>query len=113
MVLSSMSYECKIYDKKGKLVRVVSGKKIDLKSDQILFNQPSTKKAISLIKKFKDPRKESAHNTKFYNKKCVVCAKEFHPRSPNAKYCSHECQKALQLKNRKSELIKAIKNNND
>ena len=99
MVLSSMSYECKIYDKKGKLVRVVSGKKIDLKSDQILFNQPSTKKAISLIKTFKDPRKESAHNTKFYNKKCVVCAKEFHPRSPNAKYCSHECQKVLQLKN--------------
>ena len=113
MVLSSMSYECKIYDKKGKLVRVVSGKKIDLKSDQILFNQPSTKKAISLIRTFKDPRKESAHNTKFYDKRCVVCAKEFHPRSPNAKYCSHECQKALQLKNRKSGLIKTIKNNND
>ena len=113
MVLSSMAYECKIYDKKGKLVRVVSGKKIDLKSDQILFNQPSTKKAISLIRTFKDPRKESAHNTKFYDKRCVVCAKEFHPRSPNAKYCSHECQKTLQLKNRKRELIKKIKNNND
>jgi hypothetical protein len=113
MVLSSMAYECKIYDKKGKLVRVVSGKKIDLKSDQILFNQPSTKKAISLIRTFKDPRKESAHGTKFYNKKCVVCAREFHPRSPNAKYCSHECQKALQLKNRKRGLTKTIKNNND
>jgi hypothetical protein len=113
MVLSSMAYECKIYDKKGKLVRVVSGKKIDLKSDQILFNQPSTKKAISLIRTFKDPRKESAHNTKFYDKRCVVCAKEFHPRSPNAKYCSHECQKTLQLKNQKRGLIKTIKNNND
>jgi hypothetical protein len=113
MVLSSMAYECKIYDKKGKLVRVVSGKKIDLKSDQILFNQPSTKKAISLIRTFKDPRKESAHSTKFYNKICVVCAREFHPRSPNAKYCSHECQKALQLKNRKRGLTKTIKNNND
>ena len=113
MVLSSMAYECKIYDKKGKLVRVVSGKKIDLKSDQILFNQPSTKKAISLIRTFKDPRKESAHNTKFYDKRCVVCAKEFHPRSPNAKYCSHECQKALQLKKRKRGLIQTIKNNND
>jgi hypothetical protein len=106
-----MAYECKIYDKKGNLVRVVSGKKIDLKSDKILFNQPSTKKAISLIRTFKDPRKESAHNTKFYDKRCVVCAKEFHPRSSNAKYCSHECQKALQLKNRKRGLIKTIKKN--
>ena len=112
MVSSSMAYECRIYDKKGKLVRVVSGKKIDSKSDQILFNQPSTKKAISLIRTFKDPKKESANNTKFYNKKCVVCAKEFHPRSPNAKYCSHECQKALQLKNGKRGIIKT-KNNND
>ena len=98
MVLSSMAYECRIYDKRGKLVRVVSGKKIDSKSDQILFNQPSTKKAISLIRTFKDPTKDSVHNTKFYNKRCVVCAKEFHPRSLNAKYCSHECQKELQLK---------------
>ena len=113
MVLSSMAYECKIYDKKGKLVRVVSGKKIDLKSDQILFNQPSTKKAISLIRTFKEPRKKISHNTKFYDKRCVVCAKEFHPRSPNAKYCSHECQKKLQLKNQKRGIIKTIKNNND
>jgi len=112
MVSSSMAYECRIYDKKGKLVRVVSGKKIDSKSDQILFNQPSTKKAIALIRTFKDPKIESANNTKFYNKKCVVCAKEFHPRSPNAKYCSHECQKSLQLKNGKRGLIKT-KNNND
>ena len=96
-----MAYECRIYDKKGKLVRVVSGKKIDLKSDKILFNQPSTKKAVSFIRKFKDPKKESIHKTKFYNKKCVVCAKEFHPRSHNAKYCSHKCQKELQLRNQK------------
>jgi hypothetical protein len=108
-----MAYECKIYDKKGKLVRVVSGKKIDSKSEHILFKQPSTKKAISLIKKFKDPKKESSHNTKFYNKKCMVCLKDFHPRSPIAKYCSHECQKKLQLKKGKSKLIKAIKNNED
>jgi predicted nucleic acid-binding Zn ribbon protein len=104
-----MAYECRIYDKKGKLVRVVSGKKIDLKSDKILFNQPSTKKAVSFIRKFKDPKKESINNTKFYNKKCVVCSNVFHPRSPNAKYCSHECQKELQLKNQKRRLIKKIK----
>ena len=108
-----MAYECRIYDKKGKLVRVVSGKKIDSQSDQILFNQPSTKKAIALIRTFKDPKKESVNNTKFYNKRCVVCAKEFHPRSPNAKYCSHECQKVLQLKNGRRGLIKTKKNYND
>jgi hypothetical protein len=113
MVSNFMAHECRIYDKNGKLVRVVSGKKIDSKSDQILFNQPSTKKAISLIRSFRDPRKESAHSTKFYNKKCIVCSREFHPRSPNAKYCSHECQKTLQLKNRKKGIIKTIKNNND
>ena len=113
MVSNSMAYECRIYDKKGKLVRVVSGKKIDSKSDQILFDQPSTKKAISFVRKFKDPKNESAHDTKFYNKRCVVCAKEFHPRSPVAKYCSHECQKKLQLKNGKKGLIKTIKNNKD
>ena len=113
MVKISMAYEFRIYNKKGKLIKVVSGNKIDSKSDKILFNQPSTKKAISLIRTFKDPKKENVHNTKFYNKKCVVCAKEFHPRSPNAKYCSHECQKELQLKNRKKGLIKTIKYNSD
>jgi predicted nucleic acid-binding Zn ribbon protein len=113
MVSISMAYECRIYNKKGKLVKIVNGKKIDSKSDEILFKQPSTKKAISLIRRFKDPKKEITHNTKFYNKTCVVCAKEFHPRSPNAKYCSHECQKELQLKNQKRGLIKKIKYNND
>lgn len=48
MVSSSMTYECRIYDKKGKLVRVVSGEKIDSKSDQTLFNQPSKKKQFPL-----------------------------------------------------------------
>jgi hypothetical protein len=101
MVSKPMAYECRIYDKKGKLVKVVSGNKLDSKADQILLNQTSTKKAISFIRKFKDPKKESVHDTKFYNKKCVVCEKEFHPRHPNSKYCSHECQKELQLKKKR------------
>ena len=96
-----MAYECKIYDKKGNLVKIVSGNKLDSKADQILFDQPSTKKAISFIKNLKDPKKEVIRRTKFYNKQCVVCKKEFHPRHPNSKYCSHECQKELQLKKRK------------
>ena len=108
MVLGSMAYECKVYDKNGKLVRIVSGNKIDSKADQILFNQPSTKKAIAFIKKFKDPKNEVPSDTKFYNKLCVVCEKEFHPRHPNSKYCSHECQKELQLKKKKNGITKKI-----
>ena len=105
MVLNSMAYECKIYDKNGKLVKVVSRNKIDSKADKILFDQPSTKKAISFINKFKDPKKESSNKTRFYDKQCVVCEKEFHPRHPNSKYCSHECQKELQLKKIKNKII--------
>ena len=101
-----MAYECKIYDKKGKLVRIVSGSKIDSKADEILFNQPSTKKAIAFIKQFKDPKNDAPNDTKFYNKLCVVCEKEFHPRHPNSKYCSHECQKELQLKKKKNVITK-------
>ena len=104
-----MAYECKIYDKKGKLVKVVSGNNLDSKANKILFDQPSTKKAIEFIKKLKDPQNKTTRNTKFYNKQCVVCGKEFHPRHPNSKYCSHECQKELQLKKRKKE--KLINNN--
>ena len=100
-----MVYECKIYDKKGKLVKIVSGNNLDLKADQKLFDQTSTKKAIKFIKNFKDPQKEIVPRTKFYNKQCVVCGKEFHPRHPNSKYCSHECQKELQLKKRKNGQI--------
>ena len=40
-----MAYECKIYDKKGKLVKVVSGNNLDSKANKILFDQPSTKKS--------------------------------------------------------------------
>ena len=105
MVLNFMAYECKIYDKSGKLVKVVSGNKLDSKADKILFDQPSTKKAISFIKKFKDPKKETSNKTKFYNKQCGGCGKEFHPRHPNSKYCSHECQKELQLKKRKNGIV--------
>ena len=65
------------------------------------FNQPSIKKIRSQINKFKDPAIEENKNTKFYNKKCVVCKREFHPRHPNSKYCSHECQKILYLEKKK------------
>ena len=77
MVLSSMAYECRIYDKKGKLVKVVSGKKIDSKSDQIFFNQPSTKKAIALIRTFKDPKKKVLITQNFITKDVSFVQKSF------------------------------------
>ena len=95
-----MAYECKIYDKNGKLKKILKGNQVTQESKDF-FNQPSTKKIRSLINSFKDPAIEENKNTKFYNKICVVCKREFHPRHPNSKYCSHECQKNLYLAKKK------------
>ena len=99
-----MAYECKIYDKNGKLKKILRGNQLISKTDQNFFNQPSTKKAMEFIKKLKGPKKEADHETKFYDKQCVVCSQEFHPRHQNSKYCSHECQKKLYLKKKMREL---------
>lgn len=98
-----MAYECKIFDKKGKLKKVLRGNETISKKTKSFFEQKSTKKAASYIKKLKDPPKEIHHETKFYNKVCIVCDREFHPRHPQTKYCSHECQKELYLKKKKSK----------
>ena len=66
-----MAYECKIYDKKGKLVKIVSGNNLDSKADQKLFDQPSTKKAIEFIKNLKDPKKEVKTEGKKYAKQMI------------------------------------------
>ena len=97
-----MAYECKVYDKNGKLKKILQGREVISKTSKDFFNQPSTKKAAKFIKIFKDPQNEVNHETKFYDKKCVVCGQEFHPRHRKSKYCSHECQKKLYLKNKKS-----------
>ncbi len=96
-----MAYECKIFDKKGKLKKVLRGSEAISKKAKSFFEQKSTKKAASFIKKLREPQKEKTYSTKFYNNVCVVCGREFHPRHPRSKYCSHECQKSLYLKNRK------------
>lgn len=93
-----MAYECKVYDKNGKLKKILRGREVISKTSKDFFKQPSTKKAATFIRKFKHPQNEVMHETKFYDKKCVVCNQEFHPRSPQSKYCSHECQKKLYLK---------------
>jgi hypothetical protein len=71
------------------------------KESKDFFNQFSTKKIRSQINRFKDPAVEENKNKKFYNKNCAVYKREFHPRYPNSKYCSHECQKILYLAKKK------------
>ena len=96
-----MAYECKVYDKNGNLKRVVTEnqqKKLDID----LLSQSSTKRICSNIKKLTEPSIQENPRTKFFNKSCVVCNKEFHPRHPKAKYCSHECQKKLYLEKKKN-----------
>jgi hypothetical protein len=96
----AMAYECKVYDKNGNLKKVVKeNQQIDL--DTKFLNQSSTKRICSNIKKLREPSIREDSKTKFYNKSCIVCQKEFHPRHPKAKYCSHECQKRLYLEKKK------------
>ncbi|MEK9627765.1 MAG: hypothetical protein VW455_01955 [Nitrospinota bacterium] len=97
-----MAYECKVYDKNGKLKKIVRKSQLTEASKEF-FNQPSTKKISSFINNYKDPVSETKRETRFYNKTCVVCQKEFHPRHPNSKYCSHECQKKLYLAKKKKK----------
>ena len=99
-----MAYECKVFDKDGKLKKILQGQETISKEAKTFLEQKSTKKAAAYIKKLRESPKEINHNTKFYNKVCIVCSREFHPRHPQTKYCSHECQKKLYLK--KKKLIK-------
>ena len=95
-----MAYECKLYDKNGKLKKILRESQLT-KSSKELLNQRSTKKMSSFINNLKEPATEVKKGTRFYNKTCVVCQKEFHPRHPIAKYCSHECQKIVYLAKKK------------
>jgi len=95
-----MAYECKLYDKNGKLKKILRESQLT-KSSKEFLNQRSTKKVSSFINKLKEPAIEVKKGTRFYNKTCIVCQKEFHPRHPNAKYCSHECQKIVYLAKKK------------
>ena len=60
-----MAYECKIYDKNGKLKKILKENQVTQESKDF-FNQPSTKKIRSLINSFKEPAIEENKNTKFY-----------------------------------------------
>ena len=95
-----MDYECKVFDKNEKLIKILQKSQVAKESKEF-FNQSPTKNFLSQINRFKDPAVEENKNTRFYNKNCAVCKREFHPRHPNSIYCSHECQKILYLEKKK------------
>ena len=77
-----MAYECKVFDENGKLKKILRESQVTKESKEF-FNQSSTKKIRAQINRFKDPAVEVNKNTKFYNKNCAVCKREFNPRYHN------------------------------
>ena len=75
----TMAYECKIYDKNGKLKKILRGNQLISKTDQNFFNKPSTKKAMEYIKKLKGPKKEADHETNFTTNNVWYAVKSFIP----------------------------------
>ncbi len=87
-----MAYDCKVYDRNGNLKKVVRGDKNFTGAAKSFLKQKSTKRALSYIKKMRDPKVVIKDKVRFYDKECVVCKMVFHPRQRYAKYCSYECQ---------------------
>jgi len=94
-----MVFNCKVFDKNGNLKKIIRCDEILLEASNDLLEQKSTKRAIQYIRNLKEPKSTIAKGPKFYDLKCVVCDREFHPRHARSKYCSHECQKKNTLKN--------------
>ena len=96
-----MVFNCKVFDGNGNLKKVIKTDEILLEKENTFLEEKSTKRAVSYIKNFKDPKNNFARETKFYDSKCVVCGEVFHPRHKRSKYCSHECQKKITLLKKK------------
>ena len=87
-----MAYDCKVYDKNGNLKKIFRSNENFSGVIKTFLDQKSTKRALSYIKTMRDPKIKMTPKTKFYDKKCVFCKMNYHPRYPRTKYCSHECQ---------------------
>jgi hypothetical protein len=87
-----MAFNCKVFDKHGKLKKILSSNKILSGSTNDFLNQKSTKRALSSIRTMKDPKVLIGSKLKFHDKVCIVCKGIFHPRHKHTKYCTHECQ---------------------
>lgn len=96
-----MKFECKVFDKKGNLKRIIKPKDIINSVDKVL-QQKSTQRAIQSIKKFRQARVKA--KVDFCDKICLFCEKKFYPRNKSAKYCSLECQKRFYKKTKKKGL---------
>ena len=98
-----MRFECKVFDKNGKLKKIIDPKGIVNSADKLL-RQKSTQRAIESIRNFRQasfkPRSD------FCEKVCLFCKKKFHPRNKSAKYCSQDCQKKFYKQMRKKKLSK-------
>ncbi len=88
-----MAYECKIYDSKGQLKKVVGPNEVKNELLSKALSQKSTQNYRKFIKNFEHGKEPKDSSQKFYEKNCLVCGKEFYCRRPFGKYCSHECQK--------------------
>tara|TARA_B100000686_G_C16775274_1_gene967999 strand:+ start:251 stop:592 length:342 start_codon:yes stop_codon:yes gene_type:complete len=107
----AVSYQCKVYDKNGRLIKIISPKEMTIRSENKFFEQKSTKRAVARIKCYRDPKFPTSKEKKFFNRFCIVCKKEFFSRHPYTKYCSHECQKVFYI-NKKALLTKQEPNKN-
>jgi hypothetical protein len=109
-----MTYDCKVYDKNGNLKKILKKNEDFSKVTNNFLNQKSTKRAISYLKKMKEPKAATGAKVNFYDKQCCVCKMVFHPRHKYSIYCSYECQNKLYRgkKNmrKKIRLINAGKN---
>jgi len=93
-----MIFNCKIFDGNGNLKKVVKTDEMLVEKENSFLKLKSTKRAVQYIRTLKEPKNNFARETKFYDRKCVVCGEEFHPRHKRSKYCSHECQKKITLR---------------
>ncbi len=96
-----MVYECKVYDKNGKLKKEITPEEIKKNTDSDFNDQKSTRLAKKRIASFKE-KLEISKSTKFYTNKCIQCGQTFYPRQHSTKYCSHECQKKYYYDNKKN-----------
>ena len=88
-----MSYECRIYDKNGNLIKILSPKELINRRDERFFRQKSTMTTTARIRSYRDPKPSDSLKQSLFTRFCIACRKEFYSRRPHTKYCTHECQK--------------------
>jgi hypothetical protein len=93
-----MKFECKVFDKYGKLKKIISATDIVNSVDKVL-QKKSTQRAIQSISKFRQAKVKT--KVDFRERICLFCEKKFHARQKSAKYCSQECQKRFYKKRRR------------